>query len=103
MAMAVLTASSAGAARPLSAPEIRLMSVTILRLPDRDLTDVPRALRALADAIERGEYGDAHNVAWVVDCGDSRIEVGMAGAAPEPGATAHLLFAIAQRKLEKAI
>lgn len=75
-------------------------AVTLLKFPDRDLTDVPRALKALADAIERGEYGDAHNVAWVVDCGDSRVECGFAGADPLPGATAHLLFAIAQRKLE---
>lgn len=78
------------------------MSAIVLQFPDRDLTDVPRTLRALADAIERGEYGDAHNVAWVVDCGDSRVACGLAGAAPEPEATAHLLFAIAQRKLEKA-
>ncbi|MCR4297380.1 MAG: hypothetical protein NUV75_01315 [Gallionella sp.] len=77
------------------------MKAQLLAFPDRDLTDVPRVLRALADAIERGEYGDAHNVACVVDCGDSRVECGLAGAAPEPGATAHLLFAIAQRKLEK--
>ena len=77
------------------------MTATVLHLPDRDLTDVPRALRALADAIERGEYGDGHNAAWVVDCGDKRVECGLAGAAPEPWATAHLLFAIAQRKLEE--
>lgn len=76
------------------------MSAVVLQLPDRDQTDVPRTLRVLADRIERGEYGDAHNVAWVCDCGDSRIECGLAGAAPEPGATAHLLFSIAQRKLE---
>lgn len=78
------------------------MTAVVLSLPDRDLTDVPRAMRALADGIERGEYGDAHNAAWVVDCGDSRVVCGLAGAAPEPGATAHLLFAIAQRKLEKS-
>lgn len=54
------------------------MSAVLLALPDRDLTDLPRALRALA------------------------VAVGLAGAAPETVATAHLLFAIAQRKLEKA-
>lgn len=78
------------------------MTAQLITLPDRDLTDVPRALRAFADAVERGEYGDAHNAAWVVDCGGSRVECGLAGAAPSPGATAHLLFAIAQRKLELA-
>ena len=76
------------------------MSAVVLKLPDRDLTDVPRALRALADAVERGEFADAHNVAWVIDCGDSRVECGLAGPAPEPGAAAHLLLAIGQRKLE---
>lgn len=79
------------------------MSAKLIRLPDVNLGDVPRALRALADAIERGEYGDAHNAAWVVDCGNGESLVGLAGAAPEPGATAHLLLGIGMRKLEQAI
>lgn len=63
-------------------------------------TDVAAALRRLADGIEAGEYGDAHNLAWSLDCGDGRIEIGLQGKAPEPGVTAYYLFGIAQRKLE---
>lgn len=76
------------------------MSAQLLNLPDRDLGDVPRALRKLADEIEGGEFGDAHNCAWVVDCGDKRIELGLCGRAPEPGPVAYLLFGTAMRKLE---
>ena len=72
----------------------------IIQLPDRDIGNVPRALRALADAIERGEFGDGHNVAWAVDCGRGRVEVGLAGPAPEAGITAYYLFGQAMRKLE---
>lgn len=66
--------------------------------------DIPGALRALAERIETGGYGFAvHNVGWVMDCGDGRVEIGLLGAAPEPGATGHLLFALGQRKLEGAL
>ena len=72
----------------------------LIQLPANDIRDVPRALRNLADDIERGEYGDSHNVGWVVDCGDARLEIGMAGAAAEAGITAYYLFGKAMRKLE---
>lgn len=61
---------------------------------------VVASLRKLADDIESGEYDKANNVAWVVDCGDGRIECGLAGTSIMVGAEAHLLFAMAQRKLE---
>lgn len=72
----------------------------LLDLPTRDLADLPKSLRNLADAIEAGEYDDAYHLAWCIDCGDGRIEVGLIGQTPEPGAIAHYLFALAQRKLE---
>lgn len=72
----------------------------VLSFPKGDVSDVSNALRSLADAIDDGEYGDAHLVSWVVDCGDGQISVGAAGVSASPGAEAHLLFAIAQRKLE---
>ena len=71
----------------------------VVELNTGDLSDIPRALRELADRIERGEYDSAHNLAWVLDCGDSRVELGLAGRAPEPAATAHLLFDIAMTRL----
>ena len=72
----------------------------VLEFPDRDLRDIPSRLRTLADSIEAGDYDDAHNLAWAIDCGNGRIELGLIGSSPEPGATGHLLFAIAQRRLE---
>lgn len=75
----------------------------VVEIPVAGTLDVPSALRKLASQIEAGEFGDAHNLAWVIDCGDSRIECGLAGRAPEPGATGYLLFALAQRKIERGI
>lgn len=75
------------------------MTLKVIKFPDKNISDIPRALRALADGIENGEYSP-HNLAWVMDCGDAIVDLGLMGEAPEPGATAHLLFAVAQRKLE---
>lgn len=75
-------------------------SLKVVSLPTADVGDVSRGLRHIADQIEHGDFGHAHNLAWVIDCGDSRIELGMLGHSAEPGPTAHLLYAIAQRKLE---
>jgi hypothetical protein len=61
---------------------------------------LPEALRKLANEIEQGEYGDSHNLAWAIDCGDSRIELDYLGKCSEPAAAAHFLFALAMRRLE---
>lgn len=75
-------------------------NLNIVELPPRDLADIPRGLRALADGIERGDYGDAHNLAWAVDCGSGGLKVGLLGASPCPGAEGHLLFSLAAREME---
>ena len=72
----------------------------LVQLPECNIQDIPRGLRAIADEIEYGKYGDALNLAWVIDCGDSRNEIGMLGAAPVPGVTAYFLYGLAMRKLE---
>jgi hypothetical protein len=76
------------------------VTATLIEFPLPGIDDVPRALRTLADQIEAGEYGDAHNLAWAIDCGEGRLEVGMCGKAPEPGLLGHYMFARAQRKME---
>lgn len=69
------------------------MSVKIVEFPVANVTEVPDALRALADEIEAGTYGETvFNIAWVMDCGDSVIEVGLLGKAAAPGAEAFLLL-----------
>lgn len=76
------------------------MAATLLQFQDNDLRDVPKTLRSLADSIEAGKLKDALNCAWVVDCGDGEIAVGLAGGTAEPGAVTHFLLALGMRKLE---
>lgn len=76
------------------------MTAALVKFPDIDISDIPKMLRSLADDIEAGRYDDAHNLAWALDCGDGRVAIGLLGRAASAGAEAHLLFAIAQRRLE---
>ena len=76
------------------------MLAEVKKLPVENIADIPASLRTLADQIEAGNFDDAHNLGWVIDCGNARIEIGMAGAASAPGAEAHLLFSIAARMVE---
>lgn len=71
----------------------------VIEFPGADVRQVSAQLRALADQIDRGEYGDAHNVAWVMDCGDSRIEFGMMGQSESFGANFVLLLNLALHKI----
>lgn len=76
------------------------MSLSVVEFPERDIRDVPSSLRALAESIEAGAYGDGHNLAWVIDCGNGRIEAGLLGPAAEVAPTAYFLFGLAQRRIE---
>ena len=75
----------------------------IVSLPVHNVGDIATGLRNLADQIEKGERGHAHNLVWVIDRGDGHLDVGMLGPAAEPGAVGHMLLALAQRKLELSI
>lgn len=77
-----------------------MAEVKVLKMPERNVQDIPRALRTLAEEVEQGKLGDCHNIAWVVDVGGGRVEVGLLGAAAEAGPTAHLLLAKGLRALE---
>lgn len=79
---------------------VTIEPMKVVAFPDISVGDVPRMVRAIADSIEEGKYGDAHNLAWVIDCGNGRIEIGLCGASPEAGATAYLLLGLAKRKIE---
>ena len=78
------------------------MSAELVQFPPQDVTKVAIALRNLADAIEQGQYGEAHNCAWVIDCGNKRIEVGLLGACPELSSSLHYLLSLGRRVVEKA-
>ena len=71
----------------------------VVTLPATMANDIVGTLRLIADQIERGEYGTVTNLAWVMEH-DGEVDAGLLGMAAEIGPTAHLLFAIAQRKLE---
>lgn len=73
----------------------------LIELPVNDITDIPTRLRSFAEQIERGEFGDAHNLAWVIDCGAGKIEVGLLGRAATIGAECHLLLCAGALKIEQ--
>ena len=76
------------------------MSAQLLAFPEQNIGDIPRGLRWLADQIEGGQFKNSCNLVWALDLGDGQIEVGLLGRSPAPGAEAHFLFALAQRRLE---
>jgi hypothetical protein len=76
-------------------------NLKIVEFPVGTAESVPDSLRTLADSIEKGNFGTGHNVAWVVDCGGGRVEVGLSGKAASRGAEAYLLLGMGQRRLEQ--
>lgn len=68
---------------------------------NRDVQDIPRALRALADEVEQGKFPVCHNIAWVMDLGDGAVACGLMGGCAEAGPTGYLLFGKAMRSLEE--
>jgi hypothetical protein len=42
------------------------VSATLVQFPEREIDDIPRMLRRLAEQIEAGQYDEANNVAWAV-------------------------------------
>lgn len=75
-------------------------ALKVVEMPERNIQDIPRALRTLAEQVEKGGLGDCHNIAWVVDTGGGHVECGLLGPAAEAGPTAYLLFGKGMRALE---
>ena len=78
------------------------MLAEVKTLPTGNLSDVPSRLRALADSIEAGDFADAHNLAWVIDCGNGRLEIGLLGRCAELSSTLYYLLGLGKRKVEDA-
>jgi len=72
----------------------------VVQLDAGNIGDIPAALRALAESIEAGNFDDAHNLVWVIDCGAGRVEVGLMGRAGELGAVAHFLLSLGAVRLQ---
>jgi hypothetical protein len=77
--------------------------LNVIQFPAPNMGDVSAQLRELADAVDRGEYGDAHNIAWVMDCGDNRTEFGLMGKSESSGANFVLLLNLALHKLMQGL
>lgn len=71
-------------------------------LPVTNLLDVPAGLRALADQIEAGDYNAVWQLGWVLKTHDqpTLLSCGLLGSAEVVSAELHLLFALAQRRIE---
>ena len=78
------------------------MSLNVVQIPSADIGDVPARLRSLAKNIEDGQFGDAHNVAWVIDCGNGRIEVGLIGPIAELAPSLHYLLSLGVQRVIRA-
>lgn len=72
----------------------------VVSLADRNVQDIPNAMRTLADQIEKGECGPVRAVVLVLDIKDEPAEIGWFGAAAEIKPAAHLLLAKGMRALE---
>lgn len=73
----------------------------LVQFPEADVADVAASLRKLADSIEAGKFGAAHNIAYVCDCGDGEIAVGYLGRAAQLAPSAYYLLGLGMRHLEK--
>lgn len=80
-----------------------MSALNVVSFPDRNISDIPRMLRAIANSIEGDEYGEVHNVVWVMDRGNGRIEVGLLGQSGEAAPAAHFLLALGMKKLESVL
>lgn len=77
-------------------------NLKIVTIDQPSAFDIPAALRNLATDIENGDFGNPHNLAWIIDCGGGRIEIGVLGKVSELAPVAYWLFGLAKRKLENA-
>lgn len=76
-----------------------MTALKVIEFPEQTAQSVVAGLRTLAQSVEDGKFGDAHNLVWVIDAGDGVIHIGLLGQTPNPGATAHLLMGCGQHKV----
>lgn len=79
------------------------MSAHIVQFPISNIGNIPDGLRDLADRIDSGDLGAAHQLVWVVDAGDGDIQLGLLGRSASPGAEAHLLISSAQIRILRGV
>lgn len=76
------------------------MSAQLLDFPlNSSMLDIPSSLRELAEQIESGEHGEAFNLMWVIDTGNSEMSLGLIGKSQQPGLLAYYMAGAVQKKL----
>lgn len=76
----------------------------LLKFEAAECNNVVTGLRNLANAIEKGSFGDVQSLAWVIDSGlDSEVEVGLLGKTASYGPEAYLLLALGQNEILKGV
>ena len=58
------------------------MTCTVVPFPERDIHDIPRLLRQMADDIEAGEYGSVTSLAAVLENEETILTFGFGAADP---------------------
>lgn len=76
-----------------------MTKLSVVKLQTGDISDIPTCLRTLAEEIERGDYGEVCNVAWVVDANYEQVEVGLLGHAGSPDAVCAFLLDVGKHSL----
>lgn len=76
------------------------MSAQLHVIHQHTLLDIPSTLRAIADAIEKGDYGEATDCAVVLDA--AMVEVFYCGTG-EAAPNAHLLLHAGAAKMMSAV
>lgn len=76
------------------------MTLNVVQFPEHfAATDIPSALRVLADEIEAEKHGATHSLLWVVDAGGGQIKLGLMGKCSDSGLTAYFMAGAAQKKI----
>ena len=56
------------------------MTLNVVPFPERDINDIPRLLRQMADDIEAGSYGDVQSLASVMETDSTVLTFGFGQA-----------------------
>jgi len=80
------------------------MSGKILNLVQPEWTDIPKALRSIAEEIETGKHGSVHSVVLVMESTLSDpVDVFGLGEGTRMATATHFLLCLGQRKIEQHI
>ena len=80
-----------------------MSDLKVLEFPDDSQKTVADALRLLANRVDAGEFGTAHNAVWVIDKGNGVVDVGLLGHSREVAPLAYTLLGLGQSHVIRLI